>query len=67
MGRECKLSSWDLGIVLLTLEVELKVAQTSETTEWQLIKRTIPRKVCGEGIKGGVVVSLWRPKVQVFF
>ena len=30
VGRECKPSSWDFHFVLLTLEVELKVAQTSE-------------------------------------
>ena len=68
VGRECKPSSWDLGSVLLTLELEVKVAQMSERTQWQLTKRMmIPRKMCGGGIKGGVVVALWRPKVQVFF
>ena len=30
VGRECKLSSWGFYFALLTLEVELKVAQTSE-------------------------------------
>ena len=33
VGRECKLNSWGFGFVLLTLEVELKVAQTSESTQ----------------------------------
>ena len=32
-GRECKLSSWGCGFVLFTFEIELKVAQTSESTQ----------------------------------